>query len=248
MSNVTIEERGQVALLRLASGVINAISPELVDDFIQALKRIKKEFKGMVLAGGSKFFSMGLDLPRLKHFDRNAMAEFWQKFEDLTFELFTIPLPTICAMEGNAIAGGTIFALCCDFRFAANLPKKIGLNEIKLGLPVPFLPDMVLRQVVGDGAATKILYYGDFLTMPEAKEVQLVDTLFAPEELEKEAVKEAARLASLSGPAMAAMKSNRIEPIRLRYEKNREQKIREFLDCWFTPATLKLIEKAAKNF
>ena len=147
-------------------------------------------------------------------------------------------------MEGNAIAGGTIFALCCDFRFAADLPKKIGLNEIKLGLPVPYLPDMILRQVVGDRAATKILYYGDFMTMPEAKEVQLVDALFAPEELEEEAVKEAVRLAELSGPAISAMKSSRIEPIRLRYEKNMEQKSKEFLDCWFSPATLETDRKS----
>ena len=136
MTNVTIDERGQIALVRLTNGVINAISPELLEDFAQALKRIQKEFKGMVLAGGSKFFSIGLDLPKLLKLDRNAMTAFWKNFNDLTFDLFTIPFPTVCAIEGHAIAGGTIFALCCDFRFAANLPKKIGLNEINLGVPV----------------------------------------------------------------------------------------------------------------
>ena len=173
---------------------------------------------------------------------------FWRKFEDLTFALFTIPFPTVCAMEGHAIAGGTIFALCCDFRFAADLPKKMGLNEIKLGLPVPYLPDLILRQLVGDGEATKILYYGDFVIMPEAKEIQLVDKLFAPEEMEEEAIKEALKLAELPGPAMAAMKSNRIEPIRLRYEKNTAQKSKEFLDCWFSPPTRELLKKAARIF
>jgi len=248
MSNITIEERGQVAILRLTNGVINAISPGLVDDFSKGLKQIQKEFKGMVLAGGSKFFSMGLDLPTLLKLDRSAMTVFWKKFDDLIFDLFTIPFPTVCSMEGHAIAGGMIFALCCDFRFATNMPKKLGLNEIKLGLPVPNLPDLVLRQLVGDRAATKILYYGDFMTMPEAKEIQLVDRLFAPEETEEEAVKEAVKLAELPGPALRAMKFNRIEMIRLRHEETVERKNKEFLDCWFSPTAQELLKKASQTF
>lgn len=248
MTNVTIEEKGNIALLRLTNGVINAISPELVEDFAQALKQIQREFKGMVLAGGRKFFSIGLDLPTLLQLDRNAMTAFWKNFNDLTFDLFTIPFPTVCAIEGHAIAGGMIFALCCDFRFASNLPKKIGLNEINLGVPVPYLPDLALRQLVGDRIATGMLYYGDFMTLPGANQIQLVDRLVAPEQTEEEAIKEAVRLAELPAPAFAIMKRNRIELIRLRYEKNNEQKQREFLDCWFSDSTQELLRKASLTF
>lgn len=247
MSNVTIEERDQVALLRLTNGVTNAISPELVDDFSDALKRIRKEFKGMVLGGGSKFFSIGLDLPNLLKLDRSEMTVFWEKFNDITFDLFTVPFPTICAVEGHAIAGGTIFALCCDYRFGADNDKKLGLNEIKLGVPVPYLPDLLLRQLVGDRAATRMLYYGNFVSMPEAKEIQLVDNLFTTE-VEEESVKEATLLTAMSGPALAFMKRNRIEEIRIRYKNKIEEKSREFLDCWFSAPVQELLEKASENF
>jgi len=248
MNNVTIEERDQVAMLRLRNGVTNAISPELVDDFSDALKHIRKEYKGMVLAGGSKFFSIGLDLPSLLKLDRSEMTVFWEKFNDITFDLFTMPFPTICAVEGHAIAGGTIFALCCDYRFGADNEKKLGLNEIKLGVPVPYLPDLLLRQLVGDRAATRMLYYGNFVSMSEAKEIQLVDRLFTTEDLEEESLKEAALLAAMPGPALAFMKRNRIEEIRIRYEKNIDKKSREFLDCWFSAPVQELLEKASGNF
>ncbi len=248
MSTITIEERGQVAVLRLTNGVTNAISPDLVNECAEGLKQIQKERKALVLAGGSKFFSMGFDLPTLLKVEREAMFAFWKAFNDFTFDLFTSPVPTVCAMEGHTIAGGTILALCCDFRLAADLPKKIGLNEIKLGVPVPYLPDLILRHLVGDRMATEILYYGEFMTMTEAKDIQLVDRLVAPEQLEEEAMKEAARLAELPASAFRAMKRNRIEGIRFRYEKHNEEKSREFLDCWFSDSTRERLRKAARNF
>ena len=60
MPKVSLEAHEDIALLRLNNGVVNAISPELVDDLGKALIRIKDEFKGMVLAGGDKFFCIGL--------------------------------------------------------------------------------------------------------------------------------------------------------------------------------------------
>ena len=61
MSKVKIESHADVAILRLSNGVTNAISPELVDDLADALDQAKEEFKGLILAGGSKFFSIGFD-------------------------------------------------------------------------------------------------------------------------------------------------------------------------------------------
>lgn len=60
MLKVSLEAHDAIAVLRINNGVTNAISPELVHDLSAALKRIKDEFKGMVLAGGDKFFCIGL--------------------------------------------------------------------------------------------------------------------------------------------------------------------------------------------
>ena len=69
MSKVNLEAHDAIAVLRLNNGVANAISPELVDDLSETIKQIKNGFKGMVLAGGDKFFCIGLDLPTLLQLD-----------------------------------------------------------------------------------------------------------------------------------------------------------------------------------
>ena len=53
--------------------------------------------------------------------------------------------------------------------------KRIGLNEIQLGVPVPYLADLILRQIVGDRTATEMLYTGAIMPAAAALEVGLVD-------------------------------------------------------------------------
>ena len=77
MPKVTLEAHADIALLRLNNGVINAISPELIGDLTVELERIRNEFRGMVLAGGDKFFCIGLDLPGLLQLGRAEMMDFY---------------------------------------------------------------------------------------------------------------------------------------------------------------------------
>jgi enoyl-CoA hydratase/carnithine racemase len=90
MPKVILEAHDTVAVLRLNNGVTNAISPELLDDLSDAVKRIKSEFKGMVLAGGEKFFCIGLDLPGLLQLGRSAMVEFYFKFMQVAYNFCAV--------------------------------------------------------------------------------------------------------------------------------------------------------------
>lgn len=248
MKHVKIESRESVAIIRLDNGVTNAVSPGLVDDLSSALTRVKNEFKGIILAGGAKFFCIGFDLPRLLKLDRTGMTQFFFEFNQVAFDLFKLPLPTACAITGHAIAGGNILALTCDYRFAASGKKLIGLNEVKLGVPVPYLADLMLRQIVGDRAATDILYRGKFVALSDAEQIGLVDEVVPQEEVEDRAMDTIAELADLPRAAFTAIKANRVEAIRLRYEKNHESKNENFLDCWFSQAVQALLTEAAKKF
>ncbi|MBW2516768.1 MAG: enoyl-CoA hydratase/isomerase family protein, partial [Deltaproteobacteria bacterium] len=139
MPRVNLEAHEDIALLQLNSGVTNAISPELVDDLGKALIGIKDQFKGMVLAGGDKFFCIGLDLPGLLQLGRAEMMDFYVTLNRAVLDLYTLPIPTASAIGGHATAGGAILALSTDFRLIAAGRKFIGLNEVKLGVPVPAL-------------------------------------------------------------------------------------------------------------
>ncbi|MGD9227494.1 MAG: enoyl-CoA hydratase/isomerase family protein [Desulfobacterales bacterium] len=248
MCKVILEAHQAVAALRLNNGVTNAISPGLLDDLSDEVKRIQSEFKGMVLAGGEKFFCIGLDLPGLLPLSRSEMVAFYSKFMQVALDLYTLPMPTACALNGHATAGGTIFALCSDFRFASSGRKFIGLNEVKIGVPVPYLADLILRQVVGDRCATEMMFKGEFVEPDKAQEIGLVDAVFSPEDLEEKAVAKIAELAALPPNGLTLIKKNRIEAVRSQYEDMRDTEANLFLDCWFNPSVRELLKAAAKKF
>jgi enoyl-CoA hydratase/carnithine racemase len=248
MSKVKIESHAEVAVLRLDNGVTNAIGPELVDDLAAALQRVKEEFKGLILAGGTKFFSIGFDLPALLQLERSAMADFFLKFNRTVLDLYTLPLPTACAIAGHAIAGGTILALTADFRLASSGRKLMGLNEIKIGLPVPFLADLMLRQIVGDRAATELNYRGEFLEAEQARKIGLLDDICPPEKLDQKAIEKVAALAALPPYGFPLIKANRVEEIQSRFKEKGSARSALFLDCWFNPAVQELLKQAVKKF
>ncbi len=248
MPKVTLEAHDAVAFLRLNNGVTNAISPELVADLADAVKRIKGEFKGMVLAGGDKFFCIGLDLPGLLPLGRSEMAEFYFKFNQAVLDLYTLSIPTASAIAGHATAGGAILALSSDFRFVAAGRKFIGLNEVKIGVPVPYLADLILRQVVGDRCATEMMYKGEFLEPEAAEKSGLADAVFAPEGLEEQTLAKITELAALPPYGFTVIKNNRVEAVRSSYEAKRSAEMDLFLGCWFSPAVQELLQAAAKKF
>ncbi|MBT8358041.1 MAG: enoyl-CoA hydratase/isomerase family protein [Desulfobacterales bacterium] len=248
MEKVKIEEHGNVALLRLDNKVSNAISATLVENLSDVVNRIKGNCRGLVLAGGEKFFSMGFNLPELLKLNRSGMTEFFYRFNQVVLDIFTLSMPTACAITGHAIAGGTILASSCDYRFLASGRKLMGLNEIKIGVPVPYLSDLMLRQIAGDRAATAMVYRGEFIEPLQAEKIGLVDEVVSCDQVENRALQKISQISALPPDAFAAIKANRVESIRLAYEKNGKVKNEIFLECWFSKSAQELLSKAAEKF
>jgi len=247
MTTVKVEPQGDVAVLRLDNGATNAISPLMLDELASAIDVIGRAHGAMVLAGNKKLFSMGFDLPAILSLSRAGMSEFFYKFNRVACQLVTLPLPTVCAMAGHAVAGGNILALTCDYRFAAT-GKKIGLNEVQLGVPVPYLADLLLRQIVGPRAANAMLYEGFFMNSDDAHQHGLIDEVCSQETIEERAIQKASALSALPASAFAAIKANRVEAILLQYEKYARQKNEIFLDCWFSDRAQGLLKEASRKF
>ena len=248
MHKVSLEAHDAVAVLRLNNNVTNAISPALVNDLNAELQRVKTEFKGMVLTGGDKFFCIGLDLPGLLQLGRAEMINFYNSLNQAVLDLYTLPLPTACAIAGHATAGGAVLALTTDFRLVAKGRKLIGFNEVKIGLPVPGLADLILRQLVGDRHATKMVFSGDFLEPDHSLAIGLVDAAISSEGVEQEAVAKIAALTAMPARGLVLAKKNRVEAVRSQYEKIRQSDADGFLDCWFNPSVQDLLQKAAEIF
>jgi enoyl-CoA hydratase/carnithine racemase len=248
MPRVTVEPRGNIGIARLTHGVTSPIGPELVEDLRDAVRRIGSEYRGLMLAGGDKFFSIGFDLPNLLQLDRKGMFDFFHGFGDLLLELATLPIPTATAVRGHAVAGGTILMLTTDFRIAASGRTLVGLNESRLGVPVPYAADLLLRLLVRDRAATTIMYRGELVEASSVEAVGLVDRIAPREEVEETAVAMIVDLAALPPASFAVIKEHRMERFRERYGTNGRARNEQFLDIWFQPDTRERLAKAAESF
>ncbi len=248
MSTVSLTIQDKIALLRLDNGTTNAISSALVADLSSALSQVRCNAKGMVLLGNEKFFSIGLNLPELIHFDRTEMIDFFTLFDQITYELYTLPMPTVSAMTGHAVAGGCVLALTCDYRYAAEGKKLIGFNEATIGLPVPYLTNLMLRQLIGDRFATDMMYHGQFLSCSEAAEVGLVDKVLPLAEVEEQSIAKIDTMISLPEKAFNVQKNYRTESVCLSYAQHSSKKIDLLLDCWFEESVQEILKDASQKF
>ena len=248
MSTVFVEQHDRIALVRMNRGVINALNTDLVTDLHKVVMDAPQSFDGLVLAGGTKFFSMGLDLPELLLFSREDMDRFWDLFDDMILTLYSVPIPTASAISGHAIAGGTILSLACDYRVIAEGRKLLGLNEINIGLPVPYLADLILRQIVSDAHANRIVFRGELLETQQAAELGLVDEVAPLETVESRAIEHVTDLGHRSQPAFALIKAHRTEDLQMNFIAQRQRKKEQLLQCWFQPRVQNLLRAAAEKF
>jgi len=247
---IQVEHRDRVAILKLARDVANALNFEHVTRIAKALEEAKQdpEVRGIVLTSANdKIFSLGFDIPWLCGATQEQVGQFFRFFNRTCLDLYTSPKPTVAAITGHAIAGGTILALCCDYRFIADGRKLMGLNEIKLGVPVPYLPDCIARQLLGVVKAREILETGDFYPAEELLRMGMVDNVLPVESVLPKSVEKAGRLGSALR-AFSLIKRNRVEIIEAQVRERDEEKARAFLDCWFSPEAQERLKEAIKKF
>jgi enoyl-CoA hydratase/carnithine racemase len=251
MKTLSVEYRDQVALINLHHGVTNSINLLLIDELSQVLSAVvgNNELQSLVLSSSSdKFFSIGFDIPELYDLPREEFTAFYQVFNQVFLNLYTFPKPVVAAINGHAVAGGTILALCCDYRFIAEGHKLMGLNEIKLGVPVPFLADLILKQIVGARYAQEMAESGEFYPAEKVAEFGLVDEVFPLDLVLPKAIEKASSLSALPEEAYALIKHNRVETVTQRFTQSSKEKEELFVDCWYSPAARERLIIAMEKF
>src|SRR5579872_2855014 len=163
----------------------NAISFELVKELMAALDEIESSPANVVIFTGSgKAFCAGMDLEELKSLlgkthDENVKDS--ATMATLFRALWECDLPTIAAVNGAAIAGGTGLATMCDFTLA--VPEaKFGYTEVRIGF-VPAIVSSILVWQVGHKIARDLLLTGRLFDAAEAHRYGLVNEIVPPEKL-----------------------------------------------------------------
>ncbi|HLX84421.1 MAG TPA: enoyl-CoA hydratase-related protein [Terriglobales bacterium] len=207
----------------------NAVSYELIDDLIAALEEVRNSSAlVLIVTGAGKAFCSGMDLDTLKGLIGRTPE---QNLEDsrtmvnLFRSLYEFPKPTIAAVNGAAIAGGTGLALLCDFTLAVP-DAKFGYTEVRIGFVPAIVSTFLLRQV-GEKIARDLLLTGRIFDAAEALRLGLLNEIVPPEKLLERAGQLAAQLSENSPLSLSNTKRLLTDHARSELDSQIEAAVRE---------------------
>jgi len=186
----------------------NAMTQEMQLELIRVLEDSAANGCGVViLAGAGDAFCSGLDLSELQTLrDKSPAAHRAdaERIARLFLALYELPLPTIAAVNGPAIAGGTGLATLCDFTLATPTAR-FGYTEVRIGF-VPAIVSAFLSLQIGDKHCRDLLLTGRLFDAHEALRLGLVNEVVETADLIPRANSLAASLLANSPMSLSATK------------------------------------------
>lgn len=182
------EDADRIVTLTLdrADRSVNALSREVMDELGQIIERLAIEPpRGVILRSGKAGFVVGADLTEFASYAREGRVEDVLRNGQQVFErLARLPCPTVAAIHGACMGGGTEMALACRWRVASRDPAtRIGLPEVKLGIFPGWGGSARLPRLIGAPAALELMLTGRGASAENARKLGLVDRAAEPERL-----------------------------------------------------------------
>ena len=235
---VTLRREDRCGLIHLARDRGNAIDDNVLDGLIHAAKEAEQDpaIGGVILTAAGKLFCPGLDLVYLAPMDRRDLGRFMEKFAACLLQLYRFPKPMVAALSGHTLAGGAVLALAADWRIL-QAGAMIGLNELKVGVPLPFGVSMILRDAVISPRLEEVALFGRNYKDDEAMASSLVHELCEPEDLPVRARERLDEMTSKDLASFAVTKRYLRSATVERIETREAEFHGEFLDCWFSQGT-----------
>ncbi len=178
MSGLVDLQLGRVARLTLENPPLNLVTEALLDELGAALDVLAAaapdDVRVVVVTGsGERAFSAGSHVGEFES-QRGPAGRARHELESgVARRLAELPMPTIAAIEGNALGGGLELALCCDLRVASERAR-LGLPEVRLAVTPGAGGTQRLPRVVGPARAKELILTGKVLTAVEAERIGLV--------------------------------------------------------------------------
>ena len=186
----------------------NAMNPEMQLELIAAMEDAAvSSCRVVVFRGAGDAFCAGLDLSALQTMNDKTAADHRtdaQRIATLFRTLYELPRPTIAAVHGAAIAGGTGVATICDFTLAVP-SAKFGYTEARIGF-VPAIVSAFLALQIGDKRSRDLLLTGRLFDAGEAYRLGLVNEVVDADALDQRVLELAQTLAANSPESLAATK------------------------------------------
>lgn len=206
------DDSGAVCVLRLEHGKVSALDVELLQAIVDVLAEVERSTaRAVVLTGTGSSFSAGVDLWRLLDGGAAYVQRFLPLLDAAFRSLFLFPRPVVAAVNGHAVAGGSILASACDRSLMAAGKGKVGVPELRVGVPFPALALEIVRFATGEHAREVVLT-GAVWGPEEARARGLVDEVVPEGELMPRALALAEELASIPAESFRLVKQQMRAP------------------------------------
>jgi len=227
-----------IGVIRLGRQHGNAINEQLVEDLSAACRDVAGDdrIRGVLLAADGKLFCPGLDLQELIELDRPELERFVHKFVRCVAESYALTKPMVAAIHGHAGAGGYVLTLAADWRVLRE-GARVGLNEVQVGVPLPFGVSMILRESVPRLHLEQVALLGKNYATGEALKAGLVHEVHPGPGFEEHCLERLREFLSRDLGAMTITKRYLRSSVVERIREHDARLVPEFLDAWFRPET-----------
>lgn len=197
-----------VTTIRFNHPPVNALDLDLLDSVVATMRRIEGP---VVITGAGKCFSAGVDLRALVDGGSEYAERFVAALSEAFLAVFDHPAPVVAAINGHAIAGGCVFAMCADIRLMS--AGTIGLTELAVGVPFPVTALEICRYAMGT-AATRAALQPITIDVDTASARGWIDAVVPHPDLIPQAIAMGRELGQHSPAAYAATKAQLHRPAR----------------------------------
>ncbi|MEV1044149.1 enoyl-CoA hydratase/isomerase family protein [Streptomyces sp. NPDC049916] len=181
----------------------NAMTSAMWRSLPELLERLAEDpaVRVLVLTGAGDTFCAGADISTLRESAGEAQVLAVAAEEALA----AFPRPTLAAVRGYCVGGGSQLAAACDLRFAEE-GASFGVTPAKLGIVYAASSTRRLVALVGPAAAKHLLFSGELIGTGRALRTGLVDEVLPPGGLDERVARYVRVLASRSQLTQAAAK------------------------------------------
>jgi enoyl-CoA hydratase len=202
----TYELDGRIATITMDDGKVNAFSIDMLRAVHAALDRAEEDGAVVVLTGRDGYFSAGFDLKVFSGGDPDRVVEMLRLGATLAERVLSFATPVLVACSGHAVAAATFVALAADVRIGVDGPYRLGLNEVQIGLTVPWFAIELARQRLTPAHFDRAVVTAAMYTPAEAVDAGFLDRIVTPDELRDASLQAAETLAGLNAAAHTATK------------------------------------------
>jgi enoyl-CoA hydratase len=189
-----------VTVVRFDQPPVNALDSGLLDAIIASMRNVEGP---VVITGAGRCFSAGVDLRAIVDGGAEYAERFVTALSEAFLAIFDHPAPVIAAINGHAIAGGCVLAMCADIRLMSG--GTIGLTELPVGVPFPVAALEICRFAMGT-SVTRAALQAKTIDADTALAQGWVDAVVSTDELMAQAIATARELGQYSPSAYAATK------------------------------------------